>query len=250
MWSIPSVSPHNLYNPTHTPCTHTLHTHTSHTHTHRTHTPHTRTSAPPQLPTYSTHRLRFMWRAMIAMQRLFHLCCAPHSTPPARHVHFCAPPLPHPTPPHPQHTNPQHTNPTPQTQTPFHVACKEGHAAIVSLMLAHPGVDTLCVSDDDSTTLSVACEYGRTEVVELLLKNPVLSHEDIYNSLEVCWCVGASVCVCVCVQVCMCVRREVVCGVLWPLLSRKSICFVVVTLEMCVCWVCWCGVLVLCCLCW
>ena len=59
-----------------------------------------------------------------------------------------------------------------QGVTPLLIASQKGHAEVVKLLLAAPGVDVNKTDDDDWTPLYIASQTGHSEVVSMLLAMP------------------------------------------------------------------------------
>ena len=57
-------------------------------------------------------------------------------------------------------------------ETPLFMACFYGHAEAVKLLLAHPGIDINIASSKGTTPLVMACQKGHVEAVKLLLAHP------------------------------------------------------------------------------
>ena len=58
------------------------------------------------------------------------------------------------------------------SNTLLHHACGSGHVSLVTLLLAHPGIDVNRVDDSGCTPFLVACWGGQVEVIKLLLRDP------------------------------------------------------------------------------
>jgi len=56
--------------------------------------------------------------------------------------------------------------------TALHVTSRSGHAEVVKLLLAHPGINVNVQDSNRFTPLVFGCVYGRVSVVKLLLKDP------------------------------------------------------------------------------
>jgi len=55
--------------------------------------------------------------------------------------------------------------------TPFYIACQKGHLKVMSLLLADTRIDVSKAMNKGSTPLDIACQNDRKEVVSLLLKD-------------------------------------------------------------------------------
>ena len=53
--------------------------------------------------------------------------------------------------------------------TPLYIASQEGHAEVVSMLLAKQGIDVNQAEDHGATPLLIASEEGHAEVVSMLL---------------------------------------------------------------------------------
>lgn len=56
--------------------------------------------------------------------------------------------------------------------TALHQACGRGRGIVVTLLLAHPGIDVNQKTDGGRTPFLTACRNGRTSCVQLLLEDP------------------------------------------------------------------------------
>ena len=56
--------------------------------------------------------------------------------------------------------------------TPLTTTSRWGYAAVVKLLLAHPGINVNLKNGEGGTVFSLACQYGRESVVRLMLKDP------------------------------------------------------------------------------
>ena len=53
----------------------------------------------------------------------------------------------------------------------LHVACRNGHDKIVTMLLAHPDIDVNQKTNTGATPFLFSCSNGRTVCVRLLLKD-------------------------------------------------------------------------------
>lgn len=65
-----------------------------------------------------------------------------------------------------------------QWGTSLHQACANNHAAVISLLLAHPEIMVNEKNARGATPFMEACRLGRTEAVRLLLRDPRVSLEE------------------------------------------------------------------------
>jgi len=56
-------------------------------------------------------------------------------------------------------------------RTALYAACYNGHDSVVSILLAHPGIDPNLKNNVGYTPFMIACENGRTFCVRLLLQD-------------------------------------------------------------------------------
>jgi len=62
-------------------------------------------------------------------------------------------------------------NPQSDGFTPLHNACMKGHEEIMTVLLAHPGINVNLQNDNGSTPLALSCTYGTFGAVKLLLQD-------------------------------------------------------------------------------
>ena len=63
----------------------------------------------------------------------------------------------------------------------LHQACESGHDSIVSILLAHPGIDVNAKDDSGKTPFFTACDMGSTSCVRLLLQDQLVMIDEPDN---------------------------------------------------------------------